>query len=652
MVVTMAQKQEKASTLRVQRRSVVDQLVNLESLMETYKASQQVSSAILALLTKRVETIEQKYFAIHNQILEVGEEVSLGNDFIEAKQIDLRFQAIQVEICKLSVAKVEPPSVSQPRLPDLKLVEFTGKYYDWDAFKDLFESLVHKRQDIDNVSKFRYLKGCLGTEAACLIAGLRVTQENYSSAWKILNEKFENRPLSISTLLGELLTMKPMENSSASEINRINLTTNTISVTLNNMNYQLDVLSSALIVEIISRKMTNKLREDWEAARPNEVADWKTLTVFLEKQVRIHEQVESHKKLTNDNAGEPSKTRNTRTFTTLNKICPVCRQHHRLHQCAKFKQMSTMNRSQVIMRFRLCLKCLDSREHQCKNCTSNNCKKCGRQHHTLMHRDSNKDLVVSDGPNNTQFEEAVNIGNEVLLPTATVYVLDKDNNKIPCRAIIDSASQSSFITSALVSRMKMKTKPINLESTGLNGTVTTQSSAKLKAYVQPLTQEGKKRLVEFNVIKNVTDDLPTRSLEVKHWNIPTNVNLADPKFHVSGSVDILLGTKVFFDVLQPGIQKLKNATMINTEFGWVIGGNCANESTVSMFTRSSKLNMKKQDKNKIESNEFEEWQANPNGSRVPYATDGYHSRSRISSQAMASTYRSNICKHSHGGRTF
>ena len=94
------QKAEKAAALRGQRHSVMDQLVNLEVLIETHRAANEVSSSECLLLNEKVDGIKVKYLDIHQQLLEVVPENDLEDEHTEAKQTDLRLQAIQDEICE------------------------------------------------------------------------------------------------------------------------------------------------------------------------------------------------------------------------------------------------------------------------------------------------------------------------------------------------------------------------------------------------------------------------------------------------------------------------------------------------------------------------------------------------------------------------
>ena len=75
------------------------------------------------------------------------------------------------------------------KLPKLSLPTFDGDILKWQEFWDVYSTAVHE-QDIPDVTKFNYLKGSIRSAAATAISGISVTNDNYSSAVKISQDKF------------------------------------------------------------------------------------------------------------------------------------------------------------------------------------------------------------------------------------------------------------------------------------------------------------------------------------------------------------------------------------------------------------------------------------------------------------------------------
>ncbi|XP_062537795.1 uncharacterized protein LOC134206121 [Armigeres subalbatus] len=78
------------------------------------------------------------------------------------------------------------------------------------------------------------------------------------------------------------------------------------------------------------------------------------------------------------------------------------------------------------------------------------------------------------------------------------------------------------------------------------------------------------------VLEKITKTLPVKAANIDGWRIPTEINLADPLFHLPGKIHVLLGIELFFQLLEPGKISLcpddNLPTLHNTKLGWVVAG--------------------------------------------------------------------------------
>ena len=79
----------------------------------------------------------------------------------------------------------------------------------WKSFKETFEAAVHRRTDLTNIEKFTYLRSLLDKTALQAIEGFFLTAENYTAAWRLLNERFGNEQISISSYMNKILNISP-----------------------------------------------------------------------------------------------------------------------------------------------------------------------------------------------------------------------------------------------------------------------------------------------------------------------------------------------------------------------------------------------------------------------------------------------------------
>ncbi|XP_055543362.1 uncharacterized protein LOC129728911 [Wyeomyia smithii] len=76
------------------------------------------------------------------------------------------------------------------------------------------------------------------------------------------------------------------------------------------------------------------------------------------------------------------------------------------------------------------------------------------------------------------------------------------------------------------------------------------------------------------------------SVDVTSWSLPTGIQLADPSFYDPGSIDVVLGAEVFFDLFKAsGRISLGDTlpTLVNSVFGWIVSGKVSEGAPRSAF---------------------------------------------------------------------
>ena len=94
---------------------------------------------------------------------------------------------------------------SRLKLPKLQLPTFTGSYTDWMGFFDLFKASVDSNTHLSNSEKLNYLKACVKGEAARLISSISITDANYSIAFALLKDRYENKEHHSSSFASNLV---------------------------------------------------------------------------------------------------------------------------------------------------------------------------------------------------------------------------------------------------------------------------------------------------------------------------------------------------------------------------------------------------------------------------------------------------------------
>nr|CAI5867734.1 unnamed protein product [Callosobruchus analis] len=285
--------------------------------------------------------------------------------------------------------------------------------------------------------------------------------------------------------------------------------------------------------------------------------------------------------------------------------CAFCKREHLIYYCDKLRSMPPDSRLREINKMKRCTNCL-RRGHSKSDCRSQGCKKCNGRHNTLLHDDNsrnppttsgvarsgcqnvtNSQIQVSDSDDSSVQENnddnsvqsaalavnhSRNLEPQILLSTANILIKDGSNRWHECRALLDSGSQPNFVTTRLMSQLRLDSTDAGIPVIGV-GNSTTRIAKRVRTEIKSLNNEYSVKLT-FLVLDEITECMPNFPFSKTELNIPKTVKLADSNFHLSSMIDILLGAGIFFDLLCSGRIKLgENLPVLQqTLLGWIISG--------------------------------------------------------------------------------
>lgn len=124
----------------------------------------------------------------------------------------------------------------------------------------------------------------------------------------------------------------------------------------------------------------------------------------------------------------------------------------------------------------------------------------------------------------------------------------------------------------------MKPQSSDISISGINGTVTQSSQVahlRLRSRLNSYSAN-----ISCIVADQVTNKLPAFNLKRDTFELPRNLKLADPQFHKSLEVNILIGAELFWDILCVGQIKAspKHPILQKTRLGWVLAGRLGGSS--------------------------------------------------------------------------
>ncbi|KAL0852653.1 hypothetical protein ABMA27_012494 [Loxostege sticticalis] len=490
------------------------------------------------------------------------------------------------------------------KLPTINLPTFNGSYLNWLEFRDTFESLIISNASIPDINKFHYLRSSLQGGAIQVIKSLEFTSANFKVAWELLCDRYDNKKILINNHLNNLFSTDKINHESHTSLRYLVDHVSKNLRALNTLGQPTEQWDS-LIIYMITAKLDSVTSLKWEEHK-NNLSDLPTLEnffSFIRNRADILETLVAGQNERKNNYSSANKNINY-SYQNKNKdvkgtclvssmenisecLCLFCsEQGHKVFSCEKFKKLSVEDRMKEIVKLRLCTNCLGE-GHKSFNCRLKiSCRVCKKKHNSLLHISKKANKTGSHAASESASGSTIPISpsvtlptvsvGQVLLSTAMVNIVNSDNGQTyPARALLDTGSQSSFITESLKKNIMLSsdkdcTKPLKI--VGINNValnIKESCTIHMKSRCCPF-----ERKVNCLVVPQITGTLPSAPVNVSSLNLPKNLVLADPNFHNPSDIDILLGADVYWEIV--GCQRLSlgigRPVLQESELGWIISG--------------------------------------------------------------------------------
>lgn len=480
-------------------------------------------------------------------------------------------------------------------LPKITLPKFSDGYLEWQSFADLYKVMVHDHPTMTNVERFHYLRTSLTGEAERIISHIAITADNYNVAWKALEERYTNQRI-ISTRLIEKLVTQPAASETVTDIKQLLDTTKQSIEMLANLKRPVSTCDD-FIVYIVANKLPKHSRHLWETEIADKTmpATWDQLATFLTTRFRTLEASSGPPPNQDRSTGASSKvvSKKHNLHITAEIKCIVCGECHYISRCPSFAAETVTARRQHAREKRLCFNCLQP-NHSADSCPSKHrCHSCHRQHHTLLHQAATTPSINSETrttttnhttPSPPTINHAVNhhvfenrrlstsVQQTVLLATAQARAKSSRGNIEQFRVLIDTGSQISLITEAAANLLQWKRRKsyVRIHTVG-----SSEPIAPSGVITGPLSSshDNKSIVARLHILPTITSLLPSTDI-CFDCNVELPTPLADPLWHRSSPVEVLLGADSYHKLIEPGTQKLNDNTILaqNSAFGWILTG--------------------------------------------------------------------------------
>jgi hypothetical protein len=178
-------------------------------------------------------TIYPKYNNAQNE-LEISDQDdhSMDRDLFETQYYEIKARLLEllnpIESPNLDISteqnvsnSVSTRGTAQISLPTIELPTSSRDACKWLHFRDTFQTLVIDNNTLSDNQKFHYLISSLKDEAKMLIANLPVTLDNFSVAWNLVTQRYNNVKLIAMKHVKQLIHMPQVKGRNSSSLRQI-----------------------------------------------------------------------------------------------------------------------------------------------------------------------------------------------------------------------------------------------------------------------------------------------------------------------------------------------------------------------------------------------------------------------------------------------
>lgn len=510
-------------------------------------------------------------------------------------------------------AKAATTQISCFSVPPCDIEAFDGDYASWASFRDLFKAVYGNNSRLSGVEKLFYLKQKTRGEAKELVNTAPLTNDGFLIAWGNLAAQYENVRMQVNAQIKTLLNLPHVNDPCGIAIRKLQRTINGCIHNLKNLDIDTDQWDP-ILVHLCSSKLPTDILTKFEEtlSDPSVVPAWIEMDAFLTNTYRGLESVadiksplgkpkqivevnQEERKGKSFHANVVPKDKHHSSIPKQNKqtdnrpdgsICKYCEERHVIRECPSFLTLGVNERIKFIEKNGCCYNCL-AISHTVRDCKSSfSCRHCGKRHNTILHRPvSNSNVVLeNEQPSSSRANPAQTFSTltqskkhfddrKNLLGTA-VFKIEVHGSLFSARALIDPASDFSFVSDSLRRKLHLPTTPIIAEISGLNEVISARSDKLCEVLLRSNTARNFSIKLQAIVVKTLTRTLPTQSITPPLTTELDDLQLADPKYYESRPIDFIIGSDYYPQILRDGVKRniLQSLIAQDTEFGWILTG--------------------------------------------------------------------------------
>lgn len=396
-----------------------------------------------------------------------------------------------------------------------ELPTFSGNIEEWIGFKKQYEDTARSFSALQNMARLRkYVQGA----AKEMVKSLLLTSSNPDEVINVLERRYGRPDVIVLHEIEKIKRHAPLSDTPreictfASKINNVVATIKALK--------KPQYLHSPELCKVIVEKLTAIGRYRWLDFRSRHIEEEPELIKidrFLSLEADLSgtyapPEIEKPRNTRYVNATQETKT-STPTTDTFKKYCTICTEEHWITECRRFLDADTDEKWKMAMENKLCFRCLRKR-HQRFTCRSPPCKRCKKNHHTMLH---SQRITTED--KNKEGEEKVTTTVCATATATSAYLKmvpveiygPKASKKII--ALLDEGSTITLLDESTAKEIGVNGtyEPLNIKT--ICGGQAEEESLRVNLKIRGLHRQDKRSLENVRTIKNLK--IPPQYLDLE-----------------------------------------------------------------------------------------------------------------------------------------
>ena len=486
------------------------------------------------------------------------------------------------------------------KLPKFELKKYNSDPTNWRSFIESFEAAIDSNSQLSDIEKINFLMNYVEGQAESTIKGLKLHSDNYRTAKNMLEERFGDPQVLISTHMAKLLSLETVTN--VNDVKKLRQLYDEIETQVRSL--QCLGLDPRQYGSVLTPVLLTKIPDEFKLVISRQFGKsvWdisKVLEHFnLELEAREKVNFENSKSTEHlptgaalvahinkyDNHKKPDSFQHKSPDTTKtyqNNLCVFCKRNHYSTQCNIVTKPDI--RKKILMEEKRCFKCMKF-GHSALKCRSNiSCYKCDGKHHTTICTFERKNKDQTLNYNNNKIDQAANSSkltlvsvsknNPVLLQTARANVssTDKKNTK-NSRLLFDTGSQLTYISPKARSELNLATVGKREIAIKTFGNVISKKTVDIVEFAVKSKDQSMNIYVKA-LVSDICHPIEEQKIDLaqEKYSHLHKLNLADSNpNNLPMIIDILIGADYYWDFIRN--RMVRGPVAISSCLGYILSG--------------------------------------------------------------------------------